>query len=43
MATVEKLKEHIEKSKSALQEETKKAEDPKNSPDVRAKRKSSNG
>ncbi len=39
MATVEQLKKHIEKSKSALEEGLKKAEDAKNSPEVRALKK----
>lgn len=39
MATLEKLKEHVEKSKSALAEGVKKAEDAKNSEEVRKLRK----
>lgn len=35
MATLEKLKEHITKSKSAVAEGLKKAEDPKMAPEVR--------
>ena len=39
MATAAKLKEHIAKAKKELDEESKKAEDQKNNPAVRKKKK----
>ena len=39
MATAAKLKEHLQKAKKELDEESKKAEDPKNSPVVRQRKK----
>ncbi len=39
MATIEKLKDHVKKSRSALDEGLKKAEDAKKSPEVRALKK----
>ncbi len=39
MANLEGLKKHIAKAKTKLEEEVKKAEDPKNNPAVREKRK----
>ena len=39
MANAAKLKEHIEKTKTELAEESKKASDPKNNLDVRKKKK----